>query len=79
MPKAKNAAPPSPRRRTYVGRLDTVSSVRRELARLYRLTRQGGLSVADCAKLAHVLSVLSRMLVDTDLEERLSALEAGKP
>jgi transcription initiation factor TFIIIB Brf1 subunit/transcription initiation factor TFIIB len=63
--------PPSPR----VGRLDTQPRVRRELARLYREARRGTVSTADASKLANVLSILSRMIENSDLENRLEELE----
>jgi len=62
--------PPPPR-----ARLDTMARVRRELARVYREARAGGLDVADASKLANILQIMGRMIETTDVETRLDALE----
>src|SRR5689334_5109480 len=62
--------PPPPR-----GRLDTMARVRRELARVYREARAGGLDVADASKLANILQIMGRMIETSEVEARLAALE----
>lgn len=60
--------PPSPR-------LDSLAGVRRELARLYREARAGGLGVGEASKLANILQVLGRMIEGAELERRVDELE----
>jgi hypothetical protein len=62
---------PPPRR----ARLDTMARVRRELARVYREARAGGLDVADASKLANILQIMGRMIETSEVETRLDALE----
>src|SRR3954471_7431948 len=62
---------PPPRR----ARLDTMARVRRELARVCREARAGGLDVADASKLANILQVMGRMIETSEVETRLDALE----
>jgi hypothetical protein len=65
-----------PTRGPYVGRLDTLPRVRRELAKLYREARQRRLDVGDATRLAYVLQVIAKILEGSELERRLEALEA---
>jgi hypothetical protein len=74
MPKG-NAQPPTPRGKPNVGRLHTLTSVRQEMARLYREARRGKETVADAGRLAYILSLISRIIEGSDLERRLEALE----
>ena len=60
--------PPTPR-------LDSITGVRRELARLYREARANSMDVSDASKLAHILQILGRMIEGADLERRLGELE----
>lgn len=62
-----NRPPPS-------SRLDSLAGVRRELARLYREARAGGLGVGDASRLANILQVLGRMIEGAEPERR-----AGTP
>ena len=66
--------PPSP----CPGRLDTVTRVRREPARLYREARAGRLDVGDASRLAHILQILGRMIEGAELEARVEALERAR-
>lgn len=54
----------------------TLEDVRRELARLYREAKSGRRDVQDASRLAHVLSVLARLIEGADLERRIADLEA---
>ncbi|RYD50777.1 MAG: hypothetical protein EOP52_13165 [Sphingobacteriales bacterium] len=56
-------------------KLKTVGDVSHELAKLYREARVGKIDVADASRLANMLSILSRILTDTELESRIEALE----
>lgn len=72
-----SASPPPPVRR-YRAKLDNVGNVSRELARIYREARSGTLPVDHASKYANVLSIIARILETSDLEARLSKLEASK-
>ena len=67
----------------HKARLDTLPRVRRELARIYTQAREGERNVADASKLAHMLSLLGRLIEGAELEERIAKVEAalggGKP
>jgi len=60
------------------GKLTHVADVRRELASIYRDTRQGRLDTADLTRYAYALKVLKEMICDEmldELEQRLTTLE----
>ena len=65
---------PAPQRR-YRCRLKTVQDVSRELARIYRESRSGIIPVEHASKYANVLSIIGRIMADSDLEERIERLE----
>lgn len=65
-----------PPRKVYRARLQSVNDVSTQLARLYREARAGLIDVGDASRLANILSILGRMIGDSDLETRLEALEA---
>lgn len=56
-------------------KLQSVSDVSSELAKLYREARNKKIDVSDASRLANMLSILSRILGDTELERRIEALE----
>lgn len=58
--------------------LRTVDDVKAELARLYRDGKAGRRDVSEVSKLAHVLSLLGRLIEGSDFEARLRAIEAGR-
>ena len=64
--------PPAKRLRLPLRKLDEVKA---ELARLYREGKAGQRDVSDVSKLAHVLNLLGRLIVDQELESRVQALE----
>lgn len=69
-------SPPSLVERHYAkARLVTVDDICKELAKLYREARSGRIDVTDASKLANMLSILSRIKGDSDLEARLERLE----
>ena len=71
---AATTSPYTPR----VGRLDTPSRCRRELARVYREARQGTLATQDATRLANILYLVARLAeLDTldDLAQRMDRLE----
>lgn len=69
-----NSQDPTPRRRR-VGALNKLSDLRGELGTVYRDMREGTLEAHTGTKLAHVLSVLARLIQDGDFEQRLKAIE----
>jgi len=56
-------------------RLGTVRECRRELARLYIEARTGVVAASTATKLAYMLTSLSNMIRDTELEKRIASLE----
>lgn len=66
----------TPRMRKIV--LTKVAHVRAELGKLYTEARHGLIDVADASKLANMLGILHRILADSDLEQRITALEEMK-
>lgn len=73
----EDAAPPPPTGKKVYARakLATSTDVSRELAKLYREARSGRIDVSDASRLANMLSILSRILSDSELESRIEALE----
>ena len=61
--------------RSQRAKLQTVSDVSHELGRLYRGARSGKIDVADASRLANLLSILARILGDSEIEKRIEALE----
>lgn len=70
-----DSAPRNSKRRTRV-RLDSVSDIRREAARIYRKALEGEVKIDDMSRLINALSVIGRMVEGSDLESRIEALEA---
>jgi len=65
----------------YIGGLNTVASIRREMARLYADARraEGESPGADVSyKLGALLMNLARLIESSDIERRLAALEAER-
>jgi hypothetical protein len=52
-----------------------MSDVRRELSRVYRLSRKGDIDVQDATRYAYVLRVISEMIIAEDMEGKLDTLE----
>jgi hypothetical protein len=65
--------PPSP----PVGRLDSLKSVRQEMVRIYREGRLGSLDTQDMTRFVFVLQAISRVIEQSDLETRMTAIEAA--
>lgn len=61
--------------KTTRAKLQTAGDVSSELAKLYREARNKKIDVSDASRLANILSILSRILGDTELEKRIEALE----
>ena len=58
-------------------RLRSASDCAAFLARIIRQTYAGKLDSGDMSRYANAIQVLSRVLVDSTLEERVAALEKG--
>ena len=69
------AAPPAPRAPRLRLKLSTLDDVKAELARLYREGKAGSRDVAAVSKLANILGILGRLIVDNELAARVEALE----
>lgn len=59
-------------------RLDTVAGVRREMVRLYAEARYGQLDTQDASRLGNLLAIVARLIESSDLERRLTDLEAAQ-
>jgi hypothetical protein len=70
------STPRQPRRKAFRAKLQTIGDVQSQLARLYREARSGTIKVEDASRLANILAILGRMIGDSDLEDRIAALEA---
>jgi hypothetical protein len=77
MPIGKGSLCDTPRKsyRSQRAKLQTVSDVSHELAKLYREARSGKMDVADASRLANLLSILARILGDSEIEKRIEVLE----
>jgi len=64
---------PSPRRRGPV--LETLTDVRREMARVYRGMRHGRIDSQDATRMTYVLSQIAKIIQTTELEARVAAVE----
>lgn len=71
----ESESPPPPAKNYARAKLATATDVSRELAKLYREARSGRVDVADASRLANMLSILARILTDSELEARIEALE----
>lgn len=70
-----NSVNPSPRRKPNVGRLSTLTSVRQEMARVYREARHRETSVQEAGRLAFILSLIGKLIEGADLEKRIAEVE----
>jgi hypothetical protein len=61
--------------RTKPIKLATLAQIADELGRLYREARVGKVKTQDATRLAYILTQLRTVLVDSDLEIRLKAIE----
>jgi hypothetical protein len=70
-----NAQNPSPHKKPNVGRLSTLTSVRQEMARVYREARHGKISAQEAGRFAFILSVIGKLIEGADLEKRITEVE----
>ena len=65
-------ADPTPCKRI---RLNNIKEVRLELSRVYREARLGTLQTSEATRLVYMLIALGNIIKDSELEERITALE----
>ncbi|MFN3723659.1 MAG: hypothetical protein ACK4VZ_11480 [Paracoccaceae bacterium] len=49
-----------------------------EMTKLYREARNGKLKIEDASRLVNIVMLIGRTFVDTDLQERIEALEQAQ-
>ena len=64
---------PSPLRRGPV--LETLTDVRREMARVYRNMRHGRIDTQDATRMTYVLSQIAKIIQTAELDARVAAVE----
>jgi hypothetical protein len=64
---------PSPRRRGPV--LESLTDVRREMARVYRHMRHGRIDTQDATRMTYVLSQIAKIIQTAELDARVAAVE----
>ena len=62
----------------YRAKLDSISDVKREMAKCYREARSGLLDVQDATKLTWCLQAVAKVIEGSDLEKRIEILEGKK-
>ena len=64
---------PTPRRRGPV--LETLTDVRREMARVYRQMRHGRIESQDATRMTYVLTQIAKIIQTSELDARVEAVE----
>ncbi|MDI1229852.1 MAG: hypothetical protein PSU93_01735 [Methylobacter sp.] len=59
----------------YRAKLDTLSDIKREMSKVYRESRSGLSDVQDSTKQIWMLQAIGKLIVDSELEERIAKLE----
>ncbi|MFI3217148.1 MAG: hypothetical protein QX192_10165 [Methylococcales bacterium] len=59
----------------YRCELDTVSDVKREMAKVYREARSGIIGTQDLTKLTWCLQAVAKVIETSDIEKRIEQLE----
>lgn len=72
---ALTVVPSGKRRYPTPRRLNSLKSIRRELADVYRLARRGEMELADACKFGYLLSTLGKLSEAELLEDRLARIE----
>ncbi len=70
--------PPAGKPARYRCPLDSMSDVKREMAKVYREARSGLVDVQDATKLTWCLQAVAKVIEGSDLEKRIEALENQK-
>jgi hypothetical protein len=66
--------PPAKKRAKHI-KLESVRDVRTELARVYRAARSGDIPVDEASKFTFMLGTLGKLIVDSEIEQRIEQLE----
>ena len=59
----------------YRAKLDSISDIKREMAKVYREARSGTVDVQDATKLTWCLQAVAKVIESGDLEKRIELLE----
>lgn len=59
----------------YRAKLDTLGDIKREMSKVYRENRSGLSDVQDSTKQIWMLQAIGKLIVDSELEERIAKLE----
>ena len=59
-------------------RLGSIREVRRELIKVYAMAKTGKIATQDASRLTFMLQALSGMIRDSELEDRVAALEKNQ-
>ena len=62
----------------YRAKLDIISDVKSEMAKVYRETRSGVIDVQDATKFTWCLQAVAKVIEGSDLEARIEILESKK-
>jgi hypothetical protein len=66
---------PQQKGQRYRCKLDTLADVKREMAKVYRESRSETIDVQVATKQIWMLQALGKLIVDSEIEQRLEALE----
>ena len=69
---------PSPRGASARLRLSTIGDCKREIRRNYIRAQNGEISTTEAGKFVWIISTLSNLIADAELEDRVSALELDR-
>lgn len=75
MAKTQTACFPTPVKRRVRCRLDTASDCRRQAALQFRRALEGEVKIEDMSRLINALALISRMIENSSLEDRIAVLE----
>lgn len=64
------------KRKPRIGKLLSIGDCRHEMGRVYRSARREQLDTLDAVRLARILHMMISAFIDTELEQRISQLEA---
>jgi hypothetical protein len=59
----------------YRCKLDTLQAVRKEMSVIYRQSRSGLVDIHDATKLVWCLQAIGKVITESELEARITALE----
>jgi len=69
---------PQQKGQRYRAKLDTLSDIKREMAKVYREARSGAVDVQNATKLTWMLQAVGKVIEGSDLEKRIEILEGKK-